>query len=50
MFPRDAARMLVVRPDNTPPLSDHVVRDLPDFLQTGDVLVVNDTKRHSGAT
>ncbi len=44
MFPRDAARMLVVCPDNTPPLSDHVVRDLPDFLQAGDVLVVNDTR------
>jgi S-adenosylmethionine:tRNA ribosyltransferase-isomerase len=40
--PRDAARMLVVRPDQ--PLADHVVADLPSFLRAGDVLVVNDTR------
>ena len=41
--PRDAARMLVVRPQ-TPALEDRSVRDLPDLLQPGDVLVLNDTK------
>ncbi len=30
--PRDAARMLVVRPDGAPALSDRSVRDLPDLL------------------
>ena len=40
--PRDAARMLVVRPDS--PLDDHHVRDLPDFLRAGDVLVLNNTR------
>jgi S-adenosylmethionine:tRNA ribosyltransferase-isomerase len=39
--PRDAARLLVVRPDE---LADHVVRDLPRLLRRGDVLVFNDTK------
>ena len=39
--PRDAARMLVVRPDA---LSDHAVRDLPSRLRAGDVLVFNDTR------
>jgi S-adenosylmethionine:tRNA ribosyltransferase-isomerase len=39
--PRDAARLLVVRPDS---LEDRVVHDLPDFLKAGDVLIVNDTK------
>ena len=42
--PRDAARMLVVRPDDTPELSDAQVRDLPDLLAPGDVLVLNDTR------
>jgi S-adenosylmethionine:tRNA ribosyltransferase-isomerase len=40
--PRDAARMLVVRPEEG--LEDRIVRDLPDLLQPGDVLVLNDTK------
>src|SRR5918994_5908954 len=40
--PRDAARMLVVRPEQG--LDDRIVRDLPDLLQPGDVLVLNDTK------
>jgi S-adenosylmethionine:tRNA ribosyltransferase-isomerase len=40
--PRDAARMLVVRPGQ--PFEDRAVRDLPDFLRPGDQLVVNDTK------
>jgi S-adenosylmethionine:tRNA ribosyltransferase-isomerase len=39
--PRDAARLLVVRPDG---LSDRAVRDLPDLLEPGDALVVNDTR------
>jgi S-adenosylmethionine:tRNA ribosyltransferase-isomerase len=42
--PRDAARLLVVRPGATPELEDRSVRDLPDLLETGDALVVNDTK------
>jgi S-adenosylmethionine:tRNA ribosyltransferase-isomerase len=42
--PRDAARLLVVRPGVTPDLGDRGVRDLPDVLQPGDALVVNDTK------
>jgi S-adenosylmethionine:tRNA ribosyltransferase-isomerase len=40
--PRDSARMLVVRPDSD--LGDSVVADLPDWLEPGDQLVVNDTK------
>jgi S-adenosylmethionine:tRNA ribosyltransferase-isomerase len=39
--PRDAARLLVVRPER---LEDRVVRDLPDLLVPGDQLVVNDTR------
>jgi len=42
--PRDAARMLVVRPGARPELQDALVRDLPDMLRRGDQLVVNDTK------
>lgn len=41
--PRDAARMLVVGPEENA-LADKGVRDLPDFLEPGDVLVFNDTK------
>ena len=40
--PRDAARMLVVRPGE--PLQDLTVRDLPELLQPGDALVFNDTR------
>ena len=40
--PRDSARMLVVQPGTG--LQDRVVGDLPQFLQPGDQLVVNDTK------
>ncbi|MBR0682381.1 tRNA preQ1(34) S-adenosylmethionine ribosyltransferase-isomerase QueA [Roseomonas eburnea] len=39
--PRDAARMLVVRPGG---LTDAGVRDLPGLLRPGDVMVVNDTR------
>src|SRR5262245_58925828 len=42
--PRDAARLLVVRPGVAPEFEDRGVRDLPDLLQPGDALVVNDTK------
>jgi S-adenosylmethionine:tRNA ribosyltransferase-isomerase len=42
--PRDAARLLVVRPGGAPELEDCGVRDLPELLQPGDALVVNDTK------
>ena len=42
--PRDAARLLVVRPGDTPDLDDRIVGDLPDLLRPGDVLVFNDTK------
>src|SRR5215831_11845855 len=42
--PRDAARLMVVRPGADPLLEDRVVRDLPDLLRPGDQLVVNDTK------
>ncbi|GFM29621.1 tRNA preQ1(34) S-adenosylmethionine ribosyltransferase-isomerase QueA [Novosphingobium sp. PY1] len=40
--PRDAARMLVV--DGDAPFSDRHVRDLPQMLRKGDVLVFNDTR------
>ena len=39
--PRDTARLLQV---SEGALSDHIVRDLPDILKSGDVLVINDTK------
>ena len=39
--PRDSARLLVVRDGG---LSDRVVRQLPDLLQPGDALVLNDTR------
>jgi len=39
--PRDAARLLLVRPDG---LEDRIVRDLPGLLRPGDVMVVNDTR------
>ena len=40
--PRDAARLLVVKPGEEP--SDAHVHDLPGLLRAGDVLVLNDTK------
>src|SRR4029079_5914176 len=40
--PRDASRLLVVRPGGA--LEDKSVRELPDLLNPGDALVVNDTK------
>jgi S-adenosylmethionine:tRNA ribosyltransferase-isomerase len=40
-MPRDAARLLAVTPDG---LTDHTMRDLPDLLRAGDLLVFNDTR------
>jgi S-adenosylmethionine:tRNA ribosyltransferase-isomerase len=44
VMPRDAARLLVVRPGSEPELIDAGIRDLPEFLHPGDALVVNETK------
>ena len=46
--PRDAARMLVVRPGSESDLEDAWVRDLSDRLSPGDALVVNDAQVVSG--
>ena len=40
--PRDAARMLVMKREGD--FADRSVRDLPDLLREGDVLVFNDTR------
>ena len=40
--PRDSAKMLVVQPDGV--LRDGQVADLPNWLEPGDQLVVNDTR------
>ncbi len=42
--PRDSAKLLLVTPGQTPEWQDRHVRDLPEVLQPGDALVVNDTK------
>ena len=42
--PRDAARLLIVRPHGSPRFEDRAVLDLPDFFAPGDVLAVNDTR------
>jgi S-adenosylmethionine:tRNA ribosyltransferase-isomerase len=42
--PRDAARLLVVRPGAERSLEDRMMRDLPELLRPGDVLVLNDAK------
>ena len=39
--PRDAARLLVVAPDQR---SDRVITDLPKLLRRGDIIVCNDTR------
>jgi len=41
--PRDAARMLVIGPDHNT-LTDRGIKDLPEYLRAGDVLVFNDTR------
>ncbi len=40
---RSASRLLVV-PPNAPPYADRTVRDLPEYLAAGDLLVFNDTR------
>src|SRR5262249_43460155 len=42
--PRDAARLLVVRPGQVPELEDRGMRVLRDVLRGGGALVVSDTK------
>jgi S-adenosylmethionine:tRNA ribosyltransferase-isomerase len=42
--PRDAARLLVVKPGADPPFADRKIADLPELLSPGDALVFNDTK------
>lgn len=42
MRPRDAARMLIVSPNNQ--FLDKQVSDLPFMLRPGDALVINNTK------
>jgi S-adenosylmethionine:tRNA ribosyltransferase-isomerase len=44
IVPRDAARMLVVRPLAEKRFDDRRIRELPELLRRGDVLVVNDTE------
>src|SRR5260370_32925712 len=44
VVPRDAARLLVVRPGGTPELEDRGVAEFPHLLRPGDALGVNDTK------
>ncbi len=40
--PRDSARMMVVHPDGR--IEHRQVRDLPEYLESGDALVANDTR------
>jgi S-adenosylmethionine:tRNA ribosyltransferase-isomerase len=42
--PRDAAKLLVVRPGAAVEREDRVIGELPSLLRSGDALVVNDTK------
>lgn len=42
--PRDAARLLVVRPHGTPRLEDRIVSELAELLAPGDSMVFNDTR------
>jgi S-adenosylmethionine:tRNA ribosyltransferase-isomerase len=44
IVPRDAARMLVVTPNDPQLLGDRTVGDLPSLLRPGDLLVVNNTR------
>src|SRR5215510_3388833 len=41
---RDAARLLVVKPGDVQELVDRGISDLPNLLQPGDCLVINDSK------
>ena len=40
--PRDSARLMVVEADGA--IAHRTMRDLPDYLQAGDALLVNDTR------
>src|SRR5258708_75082 len=40
--PRDSARLMVVESDGR--IAHRSLRDLPEYLQTGDALLVNDTR------
>src|SRR5580658_2142534 len=42
--PRDAAKLLVVRPGAAAQFEDRAMGDLPALLRPGDAVVVNDTK------
>jgi S-adenosylmethionine:tRNA ribosyltransferase-isomerase len=42
--PRDAARLLIVRPGGVPRFEDRAILDLPQEFRPGDVLIVNDTR------
>ena len=42
VIPRDSSRLLVVNPDNT--VDHHIFHQLPNLLNSGDLLVINDTK------
>ena len=42
VFPRDAARLMVVQADGR--IVHRTMRDLPDYLRAGDALLINDTK------
>ncbi len=42
--PREAARLLIVRPNGSPRFEDRAVLDLPGIFGPGDVLAVNDTR------
>ncbi len=42
--PRDMARLLVVQPRGVSELQDRTIAELPDLLQPGDCLVVNDSR------
>ncbi|TPQ49864.1 tRNA preQ1(34) S-adenosylmethionine ribosyltransferase-isomerase QueA [Prosthecomicrobium hirschii] len=42
--PREAARLMVVRPDEGCRIEDRTVGDLPELVRPGDALVFNDTR------
>ena len=42
VIPRDSSRLLVVNPDNT--VDHQIFNQLPNLLNSGDLLVINDTK------
>lgn len=42
--PREHARLLIVKPDHSPHLDDRTLADLPQYLEAGDCIVVNDTR------